>query len=85
MPIPSLYPSSGSARPWSVIRAALYGAGIGLFAAAFKTVGPLREFGAGAAALEQIAGAAVGFALLCAGAAALRNVLARRFVWTDTE
>ncbi len=80
MPLPSLY-LPGNARPWSVARAAAYGAGIGALAAAFKTFA-LHQDGA-AAHLWEIAGAALAFALLCAGAAALRNVLARRLIWRD--
>jgi hypothetical protein len=82
MPIPSLYRSRGNSRAWSVARAAAYGAGIGAVAAFFKTVGPLRE-AVSAGTLLQIAGAAFGFALLCAGAAFLRNFIARRLIWTQ--
>jgi hypothetical protein len=31
----------------------------------------------------EIAGAALAFALLCAGAAALRNFIARRLIWWE--
>ncbi len=87
MPLPSLFQSSeGSAAAWNVVHAAGYGALIGALAALFKILGPLR--GANAAAslaggAAQIAGAVLVFALLCAGAAALRNFLAHRFVWHD--
>jgi hypothetical protein len=86
MPLPSLYHSSENDRAWSVVRAAACGAGIGALAALFKTLGPLRatnaatSFAHGAA---EIVGAAVVFALLCAAAAALRNLVARRLVWHD--
>jgi hypothetical protein len=41
----------------------------------------LRQDGGAAAHVLDIAGAALAFALLCAGAAALRNFLARRLIW----
>jgi hypothetical protein len=84
MPLPSFYQSSESA--WNVVHAAGYGAAIGAFAALFRTLGPLREANAAASlagSVAEIAGAAIVFALLCAGAAALRNFLVRRFVWHD--
>src|ERR1700720_1375344 len=40
--LPSLFTSDGNARPWSVPRAALYGAGIGLAAALIKIFGPFH-------------------------------------------
>ena len=86
MPLPSLYQSSEKPEAWSVIHAAGYGALIGALAALFKTLAPLRTAGAGASLAgntAEIAGAALVFALLCAGAAALRNYLARRVVWHD--
>lgn len=83
MPIPSLYLSGDGPRAWSVYRAAAYGAGIGALAALFKTFGPLHAAGPAAASFLQIAGAALAFALLCAGAAALRNLIARRFIWRE--
>jgi hypothetical protein len=78
--LPSLFTSAEDARPWNVPRAALYGAGIGLLAALLKTLGPFR--GAELAlpfVLEAIIAVAA-FALLCGGAALLRNVLVRRFL-----
>jgi hypothetical protein len=86
--LPSLFRSGENDRAWSVVHAAAYGAGIGVLAALFKTLGPLRASGVAASFADsaaQIAGAAVAFALLCAGAAALRNILARRFVWHDEQ
>jgi hypothetical protein len=80
MPLPSLYLSGEGARPWSIPRAAAYGAGIGALAALIKTFA-LRQDGGAAAHVLDIAGAALAFALLCAGAAALRNFLARRLIW----
>jgi hypothetical protein len=82
MPIPSLYRSDNGARPWSVARATAYGAAIGLLTATFRVFGPLRESGTGTSSFLHIAGAVLGFALLCAVAAALRNFIARRLVWT---
>jgi len=88
MPLPSFHPAEGAARAWSAARAAVYGSVIGALAALFKTLGPLREAGLGArssvetliANLPEIAAAALAFALLCAGAAALRNFIVRRLV-----
>ncbi len=86
MPLPSLFTSGDSARAWSMTRAAAYGAGIGALAALFKAFGPLRQTAALAnsptenlaANFLEIAGAALAFALLCAGAAAIRNFIGRR-------
>ncbi len=88
MPLPSIFISRHSARAWSVTRAAGYGAIIGALAAVFKTLGPLRETAAVsgnvaenlAANFLEIAGATLAFALLCAGASALRNFIARRLI-----
>ncbi len=60
-------------------QAAACGAGIGALAGLFKTFGPLRDAAPDAFSFLQIAGATLAFALLCAGAAALRNSIARRF------
>jgi len=84
--LPSLYRSGENAQAWSVAHAAACGAGIGALAAVFKTLGPLHTSSAAATfahSATEIAGVAVAFAFLCAGAAALRNILARRFVWDD--
>ena len=81
MPIPSLYLSKDAARPWSVARAAAYGAGIGALAALFKVFGPAHTAGPLAATVLQIVAAILAFALLCAGAAALRNLIAGRLIW----
>ena len=66
-------------------RAACYGAAIGAVAACLKTVGPLRTDAAGgnvvatfAANIPEIAIVTLAFALLCAGAAALRNFMVQR-------
>lgn len=85
MPLPSLFRSQDAARPWNVAYAALCGAGIGVLAGLLKIVNP---FGRAAAEnltnhLVDIALAALGFALLCAAAAALRNFIARRLIWHD--
>jgi hypothetical protein len=86
MPLfPSLHRSEPNAQSWSVGRAAAYGAFIGALAALFKSWAPLRltaeipSHGLSAVAIE-VAAAAIGFALLCAAAAALRNFLARQLV-----
>jgi hypothetical protein len=41
--------------------------------------------GAAGAPIWEIAGSALAFALLCAGAAALRNFLARRLIWPQGD
>jgi hypothetical protein len=84
--IPSLFVSKNEARPWSVMRAAALGAAVGLLAAIFKTLGPLRVSNAGATlTIAEIGGAALVFALLCAGAALLRNAIARRVIWPKMD
>jgi len=83
MPIPSLYISSKGRRAWCPVRAAAYGAGIGVLAGLFKIIGPLHHVASAPAILLQIASAAAVFALLCAGAAALRNFIARRLIWPE--
>ena len=83
MPIPSLYNSAGNASAWNVGRAAAFGAGIGALAAVFRIFGPLHRIAPSAANALEIAAAAFGFAILCAGAAALRNLVARRLIWPD--
>ena len=89
--VPSLYISGNPARSWNVVRAAAYGAGIGVLAAVFKTVGPLRAADAAVhsfadrltASVPEIVAAALAFALLCAGAALLRNFIVRRLIRPD--
>jgi hypothetical protein len=86
MPLPSLFQSSENANAWNVAHAAGYGAALGALAALFKTFGPLHAANvitSWTGSAKEIAGAALVFALLCAGAAALRNFLARRVVWHD--
>ena len=65
-------------RPWSVPRAALYGAGIGLVAALIKIFGPFHAADRALPVVLEIGVVVLAFALLCAGAALLRNLLARR-------
>ncbi len=71
-------------RPWNTARAALYGALIGIAAAAVKSFAPFYEPAAAphgwTAVAEEFAGAGLGFALLCGLAAALRNFIARRLI-----
>jgi hypothetical protein len=84
--LPSFYIPADRARSWSVVRAAALGAGIGLVASLFRTFGPLHgSTGAGgvAASIPEIGAAVFGFAVLCAGASALRNLIARRLIWPD--
>jgi hypothetical protein len=68
-------------RPWNPGRAALYGALIGVAAAAFKSFAPFHGSSAephGLVAVgKEFAGTGLAFALLCAGAAALRNLIVR--------
>ena len=78
--LPSLFASGDGARDWSIMRAAAYGAGIGALAALLRTFGPLHNAGSAFAHVWEIAAAALAFALLCAGAAALRNAVARRLI-----
>jgi hypothetical protein len=91
MPLPSLYVSSDKARAWSVTRAAACGAAVGALAGLFKTLAALHQAiapggqagGSLPTNLSEILGAALGFALLCAGAAAVRNFIARRLIWPE--
>ena len=78
--LPSFHLSHDKTREWSIARAAMYGAALGLLGGLFKTVDPLHQ-GDATGALEII-GATVGFAALCAGAAALRNAVAR-LIWPN--
>ena len=84
MPLPSLYRSGEGLHAWSVVRAAGCGAVIGAMAALFKILAPVALSGAShelkidlLVDIGEIAGAALFFAALCAGAALLRNFLAR--------
>jgi uncharacterized membrane protein len=81
MPLPSLYVSGDKPQAWSITRAATYGAAIGAIAGLFKTLGPSHQ--AAATSVPEIAGVALCFALLCAGATALRNFIARRLIWPE--
>jgi hypothetical protein len=80
VPLPSLYRGSDGTQDWRLTRAAAYGAGIGVAAALFKMLGPSAGTVWGPAKLFELAEAAAAFAILCVGAALLRNMLARRFV-----
>jgi hypothetical protein len=81
--LPSFYVSGDKARAWSVTRAAACGALLGLAVASFKTLGALYQ--TVVVSLPEIVGATAGFALLCAGASALRNVLARHLIWPESR
>lgn len=81
MPLPSLYVSGDKPQAWRITRAAAYGAALGTLAALFKTLGFAHQ--AIATSVPEVAGAALGFALLCAGATALRNFIARRLIWPE--
>ena len=76
--LPSLFTSEEDRRPWSVPRAALYGAGIGLLAALIKIFGPFHAAERSLPFALEICVAVLAFAVLCAGAALLRNLLTRR-------
>jgi len=84
MPLPSLYSPGGKGREWSVARAACIGAALGLLSGLFRTLDPLHQANAVSAtpvgAVAEIAGAALGFAVLCAMVAALRNLIASRLL-----
>jgi hypothetical protein len=91
MPLPSLHPSNhprsanDQRREWSIARAAAIGAALGVMTSLFRALDPLHQAGGASATLAtgvaRIAGAALGFAVLCAAAAALRNFIVRRLVW----
>jgi len=81
MPLPSLYVSRDKPREWSVTRAAAYGGVLGIAAGLFKTLGLTHQ--AIATSVPEIAGVTLCFALLCAGATALRNFIARRLIWPE--
>jgi hypothetical protein len=81
MPLPSLYVSGDKPREWRVSRAAAYGAALGVVAGLIKTL--VSSHQAIATSVPEIAGAAIGFALLCAGATALRNFIAQRLIWPE--
>jgi hypothetical protein len=91
--LPSFYLSDDRAQPWRVTCAAACGAVIGGLAALVKTFAPLHDtIAVGGrpawsflASVPEIAGAALGFALLCAAAAALRNFIAQRLIWPETR
>jgi hypothetical protein len=80
MPLPSLFPNQEADRDWRIGRAAIYGGGVGLAAALFKMLAPFGERIWTPARWLELGEAALAFALLCAGAALLRNTLARRFI-----
>jgi hypothetical protein len=79
MPLPSLYVSGDKPREWRVSRAAAYGAVLGIVAGSLKTLGLSHQ--AIATSIPEITGVTLGFALLCGGATALRNFVARRLIW----
>jgi hypothetical protein len=70
---------------WNTGRATLYGAVIGVVAAAFKSFAPWSEPHSFAALTSELVGAALAFALLCGVAAALRNFLVRRLIGPDVR
>jgi hypothetical protein len=88
MPLPSLYASGDAVQAWSIPRASACGAILGALAAVLRIFWPFHVAGFSAtsavaklaASFFEIGAAALGFALLCAGAAALRNFIARRLI-----
>jgi hypothetical protein len=60
-------------EPWNTARATVYGAAIGLVAAAFKLLAPWGEPHSMAATARELVGAA------------LRNVIARRLIWPKIQ
>jgi len=80
MPLPSLYVSAEKPREWSVAHGAACGAALGAAVGLLKTLGLSHQ--AIATSIPEVAGAILGFALLCAGAAALRNAIAR-LIWPE--
>ncbi len=83
--LPSFFASGDNDRAWNVSRAAAVGATVGFVASAFRTFGPLRDAGSMFLRIVEIAGVTLAFALLCAGAALLRNVIARQLIWPGTK
>ena len=67
--------------PWNTTRAVIYGAAVGLVAAAFKLLAPWAPSHTPVTIAEELIGAALAFALLCGLAAALRNFIVRRLIW----
>ena len=78
--LPSLFRSAEDGRPGNVPRAALCGAGIGLLAALVKMWGPFHAADPALPFALELCAAMAAFAFLCAGAALLRNHLARRLL-----
>jgi|HubBroStandDraft_6_1064221.scaffolds.fasta_scaffold543523_2 hypothetical protein len=74
-----------NAEYWNTGRATVYGAAIGIVAAAFKLFAPWSEAHSLPAIAREFAGAALAFALLCGIAAALRNFIARRLIWPKVQ
>ena len=88
MPLPSFYRSGESFQPWRVTHAAACGAGLGALAALFKILAPsgvAADLSGRPAGVLGIAAVALGFALLCAAAAMLRNFVARRLIWNESR
>ena len=81
MPLPSLYVSGDKPREWRITRAATYGAALGAIAGLFKALAYSHQHVP--ISVAEIAGAVLGFALLCAGATALRNFIGRRLIWPE--
>ena len=72
-------------KPWNSARATLYGAVLGVVAAAIRVLAPWSEPHTAAAVIREFVGAALAFALLCGLLAALRNFAVRRLTQADSE
>ena len=83
--LPSLFASGDNDRAWYVSRAAALGAAVGFVASSFRTFGPLRDADSTFSRIVEIAGVTLVFALLCAGVALVRNIIARRLIWPETK
>ena len=83
--LPSLFASGDSDRAWNVSRAAALGAAVGFVAATFRTFGSLRDVGSTFSRIVEIGGVTLAFAVLCAGAALLRNVIARWLISPEAK
>ena len=76
---------SSNTEPWNSARAMVYGAVIGVVAAAFKLFAPWSAPHATLATAEELVGAALAFALLCGIASALRNFIVRRLTGPEAR
>ena len=76
---------SSNTGPWNSARAMVYGAVIGVVAAAFKLFAPWSTPHAATPIAEELVDAALAFALLCGIASTLRNFIVRRLVGPEAR